>query len=68
MTFIDDSLAYDVARAGEFVGKQTPTRESKWTYYAIYRFKNKVYALIVDGDGDILSGEEINENEISQYI
>jgi hypothetical protein len=65
--FIDDNLAYEVEENGELVGEQEPTRESKWTYYAVYRYKNNVYAIILDSTG-VIGGEQITEQEISQYI
>jgi hypothetical protein len=65
--FIDDNLAYEVVENGELVGEQEPTRESKWTYYAVYRYKNNVYAIILDGTG-VIGGEQITEQEIPQYI
>jgi hypothetical protein len=68
MAFIDDSAAYDALDNGEFVGRQEPTRESKGGWYEVYRLNGKVYAIAIDRDSNMIFGEEITEDEISQYI
>ncbi len=68
MTFVEDSLVNKIVEFGTLVGKQLPTRESKFMYYAVYRYDNKVYAIIFDSDDEDISGEEISEKEISSYL
>lgn len=67
MNFIDDAVAYDAIDNGELVGKQEPTRESKGMWYEVYRLNGKVYAIGMSESG-MSFGEEITEEQISQYI
>jgi len=65
--FIEDSFAYTVYEKGQLIGKQKSCAESKWTWYELYQFNGKVYALAFSTAG-LSFGHEIAENEIEQYI
>lgn len=63
-----DNLIDRVLEFGTEIGRQLPCRESKGMYYAIYRYDGVVYAINFDRDDNSLDGEEITEDQISEYI
>ena len=66
MPFISDTLMHQVVQEGTLIGKQEPTAESKYMYYAVYKYLGNFYAIVFSDGAEC--GELIAEDQISRYI
>lgn len=58
-----------IIKDGQYIGEQIPSRETKWSYFKVYRFQGILYA-IVFYDGSCCDCHEVikDESKLSMYI
>lgn len=67
MKHVNKTVACHFHDDGEFIGKTNPCRESKWTWWEVFKIENVIVACVMTSQG-VQCGEEISENELRFYI
>ncbi len=65
---VDDALLREVTENGELLGKTAPSRETKYSWFQVYRYKDEIIACVYDEDNGAVCGERITEDQLDAYI
>ena len=65
---ITDEMMWDFIENGEYIGEQQPTRESKWSFYRVYKKDDVYIAVVCDDENGAICAEHILEENVNQYI
>lgn len=72
MKYVNEFQAEKFAENGVLIGEMTPSKETKFLGWKVYRgtgaFSTHIVACVVDSDGNMSCGERIEEKDLHLYI
>ena len=65
--FVNELVAIEASENGILLGKTDPSRETKYSWWEVFFYQNKVIACVCF-EGGVSCGEEITEEELTLYV
>ncbi|MFZ2452592.1 MAG: hypothetical protein WAW36_18955 [Methylovulum miyakonense] len=67
-TLIDDKLANQACDKGLKVGQTSPSRETKYSWFQVYKLEDQLIACVMDESIGCVCGEAISTDELGGYV
>jgi hypothetical protein len=64
---VEVSKAEQAQSHGKFIGKTTPCRETKYTWFEVYEYENELIACACCENNGVFAGEKIGKDELQYY-